>query len=333
MGYNELDYLRGGLKMKTILAGIGSFGLGWYQTLKTRYPHIQVVVVDSNPAMARLLTDPADRFYTDYVEALDREQPDFVLNLTPPAVHTRLNHLAFDRRIPVLCEKPIAEAYSESVEIVARAEREGIPFMIAENYRRLPVFRKARQLIEAGAVGTLSAVYVQFYKEAYFEKEYLLKMPEPLLVDVTVHHLDLLRYLTGQEGRRVFARSFNPRASRYPGNAALNFLLEMQDGAVVSYAGSLACQEAETIWAGEWRIQGTAGVLLAGESLRLVRGGAATIIDDLSDVDASGCLDEFLSALAQRREPESSGTDYLQTQKLVHYAQESIRQGCPVDIP
>lgn len=312
--------------MHVILVGIGSFGYGWYRQIKAHYPQLRVTIVDPDPTAPGRLLDAADPLYTSLDAALAAGRPDFLINLTPPAVHTPVNHLAFDWRIPVLCEKPIAEDYAEAVEIVSRAQREGIPFMIAENYRRDPVFRKARQLIADGAVGDLAAVYVQFFKDAYFEKQYLLRMPEPLLVDVTVHHLDLVRYLTGFEGQRVFARSFNPASSRYPGNAAVDLLIDLENGVRVSYAGSLAAKNAETGWPGVWRIEGTKGIMQIGQAIHLWIGDQAVTITNFNDMDASTCLDEFLTALSEKREPETSGKDYLNTQKLVDLAQQSIQK-------
>jgi predicted dehydrogenase len=157
-------------------------------------------------------------------------------------------------------------------------------------------------------------------------------MPDPLLQDVAVHHLDLLRYLTGCEGQRILAHSFNPRGSRYPGNAALNFWLEMQDGVLVSYAGSMACKDHQTAWNGEWRLEGTRGVLLVDEQVRLMAGGQAQTFTDFSGVDSSSVLDEFLAALSEQREPETSGRDYLNTQKLVHLAQQSSQRQSWLDI-
>ena len=313
--------------MKTVLVGIGSYGYGWYKTVKNHPARLEIAAVDRDPRAA-LLLDPATAFYTNLTEALDREQPDFMINLTPPAVHTALNHLAFDRRLPVLCEKPISEDYAEAVSIVERSVRENIPFMIAENYRRNPTFRKAHRLIRDGVIGELATVNIQFSKEAYFEKEYLIKMAEPLLVDVSIHHMDLIRYLTGREGRRIFARSFRPRGSRYPGNAAANLYLEMDDGIQVNYSGSLSAKEAETGWAGDWRIEGTAGVMKLDEkTIRVIRPGQEDwVLQDFSDMDSSTTLDEFLRALAEGRQPETNGADYLNTQKLIHFARESISQ-------
>jgi predicted dehydrogenase len=319
--------------MRAILAGIGSFGAYWYQTLKQKYPHISLAVVDHNPAAAQRLTDPTDRFYTDLSAALDVEHPDFIINVTPPGVHTSVNFLAFDRRIPVLCEKPIAEDYAEACRVVERADKEGIPFMIAENYRRWPIFRLARSLIAQGELGELTALYVHFFRETYFEKEYLVRMPQPTLVDVTVHHLDLVRYLCAAEGKRIFARSFNPRGSRYPGDASIDILIEMDNGVQVAYNGSLAGNAQDTTWGGDWRIQASRGLLLVtADTLRLVSAGATREISDFSGLPSDGCLDEFLAALSAGRESETSGADYIKTMRLVHYARESLQSGRMLEI-
>jgi predicted dehydrogenase len=323
--------------MKALLVGIGSFGLGWYRTLKARSPHLQLVVVDRDPALAANRTAPCEPFYTDLQQAFDREQPDFVVNLTPPAVHTSINHQAFDRRLPVLCEKPIAEDYSQAAEIVARSVREGLLFMIAENYRRWPVMRLARRLIAQDEIGAVTGVSVGFYKERFYAKEYLLNMPDPLLQDVTVHHFDLMRYLAGADGRRILAHSYNPPGSHYPGNAALSLILELETGVTITYTGTLAGKDSETGWGGDWRIEGERGVLLIAAhddnpALRLISGGKMREIADFTSVEAPGCLDDFLTALATGREPETSGSDYLQTQALVHHAQQSARMGGWVEI-
>lgn len=312
--------------MKLVMAGIGNFGISWYTQLKTHYPRLRVAVADPDARKANLLA-AGDPFYPSLEEALDREQPDFLLNLTPPAVHTRTNHLAFDRRLPVLCEKPIAEDYREAVEVVERAAREGIPFMIAENYRRRATMRKARLLIEQGAIGSLTGIDCQFRRDFWENKAYLLAMPNPLLVDVAIHHLDAVRYLSGSEGQRIFAYNYNPPGSPFPGNAAVVLLIELSSGARVTYNGSLAAKGAETDWMGRWRIEGSAGVLHIERQLYLEQGGKLTLVRDRRGIDRSTCLDEFLSALREGRRPESSGEDYLKTQSLVHFAEISHASG------
>jgi len=74
---------------------------------------------------------------------------------------------------------------------------------------------------------------------------------------------------------------------------------------------------------GEWRIEGTRGVLVATDTLRLVRDGQEQTFDGLGDWNLRGALDEFLEALHEQREPKCSGRDYLNTQWLVHHAESS----------
>ena len=315
---------------KVLLVGIGNFGRWWYQILQAR-PDLKVVVVDPDPTLISRL-ERHEPFYPSFEQALVYEKPDFVLNCTPPAVHTRINHAAFDRHIPVLCEKPISEDYGEACEIVGRSVREGHLFMIAENYRRAPAMRKLRQLIEAGEVGEVSALYITFAKEFYEDKAYLLSMPHPLLQDVAIHHLDAVRYIVGCEAQRLFAWNFNPRFSRFRGYAAVNIQLEMVNGVPVTYCGSLQARGKETDWLGAWRVEGTQGVLYLDENLQLSLSGKMVPFVNSGKSGQELVLDDFLQALETGQPPETLAADYLKTQALVHHAIQASQSGKVVDV-
>ncbi len=321
--------------MKLILVGVGSFGSGWYRDLKEEHPDLQVAVVDTNPGM-RASIHPTDNFYTSLAEAIEKERPDFLVNVSPPQAHTQINRVAFDHRLPVLCEKPIAEDWEQAAAIVRQATEAGLAFMIAENYRRAPVMRKARKLIESGAIGELRSLHCDHYKSLFTEKPYFLQMKHPYLVDVVVHHLDLFRYLSGSEGERIFARSYRPEGSWHPGNLALDLVMEMGNGVMASFTGNLITKGVETTWNGDWRMEGTAGMItLQEDQLFLIRGEQVVLMDDAKDVEAPGCLEDFLRALREEREPETSGRDYLKTQALVHFAVQSseARQVVEITLP
>src|SRR5205807_5782628 len=117
----------------------------WYKKLKSAYQDLELAFVDRD-AQARAKLDQEEHFYTSLTVAIEREKPDFLLNATPPAIHSQINNVAFDYKLPVLCEKPISDRYDEAVKIVQRATRESIPLMIAENYRYIPFVRRAKQL-------------------------------------------------------------------------------------------------------------------------------------------------------------------------------------------
>ena len=318
--------------MKLALVGVGEFGIQWYETLKRDYRDLTIVVVD-NQIAAREKLDPEDHFYLSLSDAIEREQPAVVLNSTPPDIHTEINNIAFDYQLPVLCEKPISDNYGEAIRIVERAARENIPFMIAENYRRHPAMRRLKALVEEGAIGELSTVHIDFYQSYRTNKPYFTKMEHPLLMDVTVHHFDLIRYLLDSEGKRIFAKSYTPSSTWFPGKVGAGFWLEMENGIFVSYNGTLVAQAPTTSWWGEWTLEGTEGSLLFKDArLRMNRAGQSVEIDDWLASPANGCLDEFLLSLQENRPAETSGTEYLKTEALVYYALESNREGREVDV-
>jgi hypothetical protein len=134
----------------------------------------------------------------------------------------------------------------------------------------------------------------------------------------------LMRHLIGTEGKRIFARSYSPRGSWFRGNINVCLWLEMENGAMVSYGGSMAAQTREASWVGNWIIEGTEGsILLIDDTIKLVKDGQSVLIDDFTGISSGGCLDEFVRSLQGNRQAETCGTDYLNSQGLVHFALES----------
>lgn len=304
--------------MKGLVVGLGSAGYSWYKRLRDR--GLLAAVVEVDPAMKSKLAGDPFPFYTDLDEALEQERLDFVVNVTTPMAHTAVNHKAFDRRLPVLCEKPISFDYAESVEVVSRSAREGIPFMIAENYRRLPYVRKVKQLIDAGAIGSVSSLDIQFFRYHQVQRKYTVS----LLDDIGVHHFDMLRYLAGAEGEAVWSRLYNPVSGWHEEGAVTGAcaFIQLERGITAAYSATIAAMGVETPWCGNWRIGGTEGAIeLIDKKIRLAaNGGVQEIGEDMYGVDLSDTLDEFLASLADRRDSETSGRDYIKTQAMIHYA-------------
>ncbi|MBN1218951.1 MAG: Gfo/Idh/MocA family oxidoreductase [Anaerolineae bacterium] len=330
---------------KLILVGIGSFGERWYETIRARHPDWQLIVVDTDPVRATRIVDSGDNFYTSLMDAIEIEKPDFIINATPPRAHTEINELAFDYGLPVLCEKPIAESYTEAIQVVTRAINENIPFMVAENYRRIIFLRKTKKLLEAGMIGQVRTLHCEVYRNFYTDKPYFRHMEHPFLVDVAIHHLDLIRYLSGSEGRQIFAKSFKPWRSWHSGNMALYLLLEMQNGAIASLTGSLVTEGLQTSWWGNWRIEGTQGAItLIDDKINVITREYSIPVDSFDDVSAddrlelvddfglSDCLQDFTRLLKKGPRGESDGLDYLKTQTLVYFAEKSSMLNQVVEI-
>lgn len=120
--------------------------------------------------------------------------------VTPPAVHEASIDAALAAGLHVLVEKPLAHTVATGRRIVAAAERAGRVLAVAENYRRDPVNRLARALIDAGVLGrvyraeqrstgTGGQIAITVWRHQ--------KATVGILVDMGVHYADILEYLLG----------------------------------------------------------------------------------------------------------------------------------------
>jgi predicted dehydrogenase len=116
-------------------------------------------------------------------------------------------------------------------------------------------------------------------------------------------------------------------------------------GAVVNYQGSWVSTEQETLWAGEWLIECSAGTIewtgradtdTASDTVivRRLNGPVEVLTLPKMDIfDRIGSLSEFRSAIREGRPPMTSGQANLPTLALTLGAIESSTTSTPQDIP
>jgi predicted dehydrogenase len=114
------------------------------------------VVAGADPRQDRLeQVATAYRFrpYSDYEEMLTREQLDIVCVFTPARTHPAVTEAAARQGAHVLCEKPMAVNLADAAAMMSACENGGVKFFYGASYRFLPALAKARELIQAGAIG------------------------------------------------------------------------------------------------------------------------------------------------------------------------------------
>lgn len=315
--------------MKVLHIGMGEWGIGWFNALKDR-SDIEIVGVVDLEESKRV---EGFEFYTDAARAMDELQPDFILNSTPPAAHQEINRLSIARDIPILCEKPIAKNYVEARELLEFALR-GHKIMIAENYRYLAVNRQVKNALAGCSIGKISSINIKFDK-SHRMNNYHAKLEHPLLMDVTIHHFDLLRYFTSAEVAKISADFFTPEWSWYEGYSNVVTTMHMADGTVVNYQGSLD-SHSETSWNGTWEFVGEHGTLSYSKDWLYIIND-----DDFEkpwqlDEDASNdkdlILDEFIAYLQGGPMPETHIIDNIKTFKVALAAVESFEKRCEVKV-
>jgi predicted dehydrogenase len=102
------------------------------------------------------------RWYTDEAALIADPEVDAVYIATPPGEHERLAHLVCAARKPAYVEKPMARNHAECLRMNQAFAAARVPLFVAYYRRGLARFRKARELVASGALGTVTGVSVRF---------------------------------------------------------------------------------------------------------------------------------------------------------------------------
>lgn len=330
--------------MKVVQIGAGQFGQNWILTILKCFEGLELVgIVDSSQKalnqLMKLGSYDSSILFTSIEDAVETCRPDFIINVTSPAVHKEVNMKCIEYAIPVLCEKPIAATWEDAAEMLDYCMQREVPLMIAENYRYNGVMRKMHSLIAQGEIGRINSVHIDFFRHHPEFTNYHKDLEFPLLMDVSIHHLDMLRYLTGAEVINISAHAWTPvwswynRASepmRYKNRYSdAELFIEMENNIRVSYRGSLAGFKDVTDWFGNWHFEGELGVLsYNGREICLEKeeGSQAIQVEDPEDTRVH-VLREFIRSIQEKRYGETDIRDNIKTFEILQGAITSIKTG------
>jgi predicted dehydrogenase len=336
--------------LRLVQVGMGGWGRDWAWRIIPDVPTVKLVAcVDLNPnalALARAEVGiPADRCFASLDEAIAATNPDAVLVTTLLPGHVAVVRAALEAGKHVLVEKPFAPRAADARKLVQFAARRHRVLMVSQNYRFFPAVREVARLVKRSALGPLGQVWIDFRRYSSVGRDG--PSPhhaddQPLLVDMSIHHFDLLRFILGKEAKSVLCHSWNPRTSGFKGPPTAVASIVFDGGVVASYRGSWISVGPSTPWAGEWRMEFERGEILwtsrgedsgPAEVVMLQRRGGPPkpiAIPSMKRIDRWATLAEFASAVSNGREPRSSGRDNIGTLALVNAAVKSAALRKPV---
>ena len=330
---------------RILQVGLGNRGHMWGEIIRQRPEVIHSGVVDIS--LERIATyqqvDPAVATFTNLDQALAETDADAVLLVTPPDGHLTQARAIFEAGLPLLAEKPLTLDLAEATQIVQLAKAKALPLMVGLNFRYLPVSRKIQELIATNALGEPGFGQFTYQRNrdgrAPRLNKYPLTMEHPMMLEQSIHHLDLIRYCYGQEVTQVICRTWNPPWSMYSHDSNVHCLLTLESGMEVNYLGT---------WTGgwdalqfEWRTDCAEGVIVQRQlfddlAVARMTEPALTPVDlplcqaFYDDTDA--LLTSFMAHVRQGSPLECSGRDHLYTLALCFAAIESSQQGVVVQM-
>lgn len=142
--------------------------------------------------------------YTDYEAMLDREALDLVVITTPPHLHGPMTRAALERKLHVLCEKPMALDLGEARRMEEMARQSGTLAFINHELRFNPALGRLQELVNEGYLGRPETV------SFHIRWSYPMDRGRPwgwwfdrdkgggLLGALGSHQIDLLRWMTGE---------------------------------------------------------------------------------------------------------------------------------------
>lgn len=193
--------------MRIGLAGVGRIGVLHASTLAALDGVEEIVVTDVVPGTAaRLAREQGYRAVDDLDELLT--EVDGLVIASSTASHAAILRAAIEARMPTFCEKPVAFTLAETSEIVDLVAERAVPVQVGFQRRFDAGYRGAQEAVFSGELGWVHTVRVGTHDPAPPPAAYL-PTSGGLFRDCSVHDIDIVRFVTGQEVRSVMATGAN----------------------------------------------------------------------------------------------------------------------------
>ena len=252
--------------MKFIHVGVGGFGGVWVNLLKATRAAKVVAMVDVNDdALDRACETGGyspDICFKSIEDALANVEADAAVVVTPPASHRQPVVAAMKAGLDVISEKPMAESLADCKAMLRAAAATGRTYVVSQNYRYTDPMWTLSKLVRGGKLGAVGQVKADFYMGVDFGGGFRHDMAYPLIIDMSIHHFDLIRFITGLDAVNVTGSAWNPTWSTYKGDCSNVALFEMNSGARVVYNASWCAKGTFCDWNANWQIECEKGTVV-----------------------------------------------------------------------
>jgi predicted dehydrogenase len=236
----------------------------------------------------------------------------------------------------VLLQKPLAPNLAEAQEIVRLCDEAGIVCAVNQNMRYDQSIRALKSLLEDGHLGAPLVAEIVTNTDAHWQA-YIQQYRRVVLLNLSVHHLDVMRYLFGDPERIMVSARPDPKLDFPHTDGSAFYVLEYADGLRAVGLDNCCTWTDPRI---DWRVEGTAGTAKGSIGWPKSYDSPSTIEYALRAEPERwhrprwderwfphafvGTMAQLLTALEQGVEPAISGRDNLKTMALVEAAYRSI---------
>ncbi len=218
-----MDSWKRKLRMGMVGGGQGAFIGGVHRLVAALDGQIELVAgsFSQDPENTRItgkqLYLESDRCYDTYermaaeeAKRAEDDRIDFVSIVTPNVSHFAIAQTFLAAGFHVVCDKPMTHTLDEAKELVSLVEQSSLVFALTHNYTGHPLIRQARQMFQAGEMGTVRKAIVEYLQDFLMVPHEKLGQKQAewrvdpkrsgiggTMGDVGTHCVNLLEYVTG----------------------------------------------------------------------------------------------------------------------------------------
>jgi predicted dehydrogenase len=180
----------------------------WHARAVAEHPRaVLQAVCDANLERAQAVgaKHGAKSVYTDFTAMLDSEDLDGLCVVTPNALHVPMVRAALDRKLHVMCDKPLTLDTREARSLLAMARENHVTHGINFSNRPNPTVRFVQDQIERGLLGRVYEAHLTYLQDwlsdaeaPYTWRNSKAESGSGALGDIGSHVLDLGRLFVGE---------------------------------------------------------------------------------------------------------------------------------------
>lgn len=195
--------------VKTAVIGVGNMGLAHATCLaEGKAGELELTAVcDVDPDRLSLCRE---RFagvlcYPDWRKLLEEENVQAVIIAVPHPLHAQIGSACLRAGLHTLVEKPVDISLSRAKMLSAAARESGRIFAVMLNQRTNPLFRRCREIVRSGELGTIKRsvwIITNWYRTQHYYDSGAWRATWAgegggVLLNQAPHHLDLWQWICG----------------------------------------------------------------------------------------------------------------------------------------
>jgi len=192
------------------IAGLGRMGR-LYLEIAARYigrDRLRIFVTCAHPAKAESIArEYGVEWFPSFEHMVRSPDVDAIVVATPSHLHAEMIARAAEEGKHVFVEKPIDVDPQRARRAIEVAERRGITLLVGHTRRFDQEFRRAKRLVESGAIGR-PIVFIAVSRDPEPPPPGWLRDPEKsggVVIDLGIHDIDTAMWILGEEISRVCA--------------------------------------------------------------------------------------------------------------------------------